>query len=77
MQCLFQFVSFFYSFFHLRLRTATLRHDEEGQAVLINLLLWNYLEHNLYDQADKLVSKSTFPQNANNNEWARHLFYLG
>ncbi|XP_065920620.1 26S proteasome non-ATPase regulatory subunit 3-like [Dysidea avara] len=65
------------SFFHLRLRTATLRHDEEGQAVLINLLLWNYLEHNLYDQADKLVSKSTFPQNANNNEWARHLFYLG
>lgn len=65
------------SFFHLRLRTATLHHDEDGQAVLINLLLWNYLHYNLYDQADKLVSKSSFPQNASNNEWARHLFYLG
>ncbi len=28
-------------------------------------------------QADKLVSKSTFPENANNNEMARHLYYLG
>lgn len=65
------------SFFHSRLRTATLHHDENGQAVLINLLLWNYLHYNLYDQADKLVSKSSFPQNASNNEWARHLFYLG
>lgn len=31
----------------------------------------------LYDQADKLVSKSTFPEQANNNEWARFLYYLG
>ncbi len=28
-------------------------------------------------QADKLVSKSVFPPNANNNEMARHLYYLG
>lgn len=28
-------------------------------------------------QADKLVSKSTFPASANNNEMARHLYYLG
>lgn len=28
-------------------------------------------------QADKLVSKCTFPQTANNNEMARHLYYLG
>lgn len=31
----------------------------------------------LFDQADKLVSKSTFPEQANNNEWARYLYYLG
>lgn len=31
----------------------------------------------LYDQADKLVSKSTFPEQANNNEWARYLYYIG
>ena len=39
-----------YSFLHARLRTSTLRHDEEGQAVLINLLLRNYFHYNLYDQ---------------------------
>ncbi|KAF4521089.1 hypothetical protein B566_EDAN010963 [Ephemera danica] len=64
-------------FLHARLRTATLRNDFEGQAVLINCLLRNYLHYNLYDQADKLVSKSIFPELASNNEWARHLYYLG
>ncbi|KAL5011013.1 hypothetical protein ScPMuIL_013318 [Solemya velum] len=65
------------SFFHARLRTATLRSDYEGQATLLNLLLRNYLHFNLIEQADKLVSKSTFPELASNNEWARFLYYLG
>ncbi|KAJ0058535.1 hypothetical protein NL108_016626, partial [Boleophthalmus pectinirostris] len=65
------------SFLHTRLRTSTLRHDTDGQAVLLNLLLRNYLEFNLYDQAEKLVSKSVFPEVANNNEWARYLYYTG
>lgn len=65
------------SFLHNRLRTATLRNDFEGQAVLLNCLLRNYLHYNLYDQADKLVSKSVFPESASNNEWARFLYYLG
>lgn len=64
-------------FLHARLRTSTLRNDFEGQAVLINCLLRNYLHYSLYDQADKLVSKSVFPENASNNEWARFLYYLG
>lgn len=64
-------------FLHARLRTATLRSDYEGQAVLLNLLLRNYLHSNLYDQAEKLVSKSSFPDTATNNEWARFLYYLG
>lgn len=59
------------SFLHARLRTATLRHDADGQATLLNLLLRNYLHYSLYDQAEKLVSKSVFPEQANNNEWAR------
>jgi len=62
---------------HARLRTATLRCDHEGQASLQNLLLRNYLHYNLFEQADKLVAKSTFPETASNNEWARFLFYLG
>lgn len=49
----------------------------QGQAVILNCLLRNYLHYNLYEQADKLVSKSTFPESASNNEWARYLFYLG
>ncbi|KAJ1521060.1 hypothetical protein ONE63_002767 [Megalurothrips usitatus] len=65
------------AFFHSRLRTATLRNDFEGQAVLINCLLRNYLHYNLYDQADKLVSKCSYPETASNNEWARFLYYLG
>ena len=64
-------------FLHARLRTATLRNDFEGQAVLINCLLRNYLHYSLYDQADKLVNKSVFPETASNNEWARFLYYLG
>uniref|UniRef100_A0A0B7AF39 26S proteasome regulatory subunit RPN3 n=1 Tax=Arion vulgaris TaxID=1028688 RepID=A0A0B7AF39_9EUPU len=65
------------TFLHARLRTATLHSDCEGQATLLNLLLRNYLHYNLYEQADKLVSKLTFPESATNNEWARFLFYLG
>merc|ERR1711923_629128 len=49
----------------------------EGQAVLINCLLRNYLNYNLYNQADKLVLKSTFPEQASNSEWARYYYYLG
>eukprot|EP00112_Aurelia_sp_Birch-Aquarium-sp1_P011208 Seg236.5 transcript_id=Seg236.5/GoldUCD/mRNA.D3Y31 product="26S proteasome non-ATPase regulatory subunit 3" protein_id=Seg236.5/GoldUCD/D3Y31 len=60
-----------------RFRNSTLHHDEEGQATILNLLLRNFLHYNLYDQADKLVSKSTFPESASNNEWARFLYYLG
>jgi len=62
---------------HARLRTATLRNDFEGQAVLINCILRSYISQNLYDQADKLVNKTNFPESASNNEWARYLYYLG
>ncbi|CAG2176613.1 unnamed protein product, partial [Oppiella nova] len=64
-------------FFHSRLRTATLRNDFEGQAVLLNCLLRTYLHYNHYEQASKLVSKSVFPELAPNNEFSRFLYYLG
>jgi len=60
------------------LRTATIRHNDEGQASLLNLLLRNYLEYNLYDQADKLVTKSSFPDHSiSSNQQARYLYYQG
>ncbi|GHJ84129.1 hypothetical protein NliqN6_0531 [Naganishia liquefaciens] len=57
--------------------TAFLRHDEDLQATLINCLLRSYFNSRLYDQADKLVSKVTWPESAGNPQSARYLFYLG
>ncbi|RHZ24160.1 hypothetical protein DYB37_001059 [Aphanomyces astaci] len=58
-------------------RTACLRSDEIGQSTLLNLLLRNYLHENLYDQAFKLVSKTTFPEAVSNNQFVRYLYYVG
>jgi len=58
-------------------RTSSLRHDDETQASLINRLLRSYLHYNLYDQADKLVSKTTFPLSAGNPQYARYHYYIG
>jgi 26S proteasome regulatory subunit N3 len=59
-------------------RTATLKHDQIGQATLLNLLLRNYLEFNLFEQADTLMRKTSFPEgDASNNQLSRYLFYTG
>ena len=59
-------------------RTASLKHDQIGQATLLNLLLRNYLEFNLYEQADTLMRKTSFPEgDASNNQLARYLYYTG
>lgn len=58
-------------------RTAALRHDDDAQASLINRLLRNYLHYSLYDQADKLVSKTTFPSSASSPQFARYHYFLG
>lgn len=59
-------------------RTAALRRDDDLQATLLPLLLRNYLEHHLYDQADRLVSKTSFPEaTAGNAQLARYYYYVG
>jgi len=59
-------------------RTTSLNHNDEAQGVLLNLLLRNYLAYNLYDQAEKLVSKTQFKEeSASSNQYARYLFYQG
>jgi tetratricopeptide (TPR) repeat protein len=58
-------------------RTAALRHDDDTLASLINRLLRSYVQYSLYDQADKLVSKTTFPASAGNPQYARYHYYLG
>ncbi len=60
-------------------RTASLRHDTETEATIINLLLRSYIvESNLYDQADKLVARAPFPRSsASNPQVARYDYYVG
>lgn len=58
-------------------RTAALRHDDSAQAALLNCLLRSYVSNNLYDQAAKLVSKTTFPTSASNAQLSRYHYYLG
>ena len=43
-------------------RTACLHHNAPCQATLLNLLLRNYQHFKLYDQAEKLLTKTTFPE---------------
>ena len=59
------------------LRTATLRYDTTTQGTLLTLLLRNYIHYKLYDHADKLVSRASFPSTSGNNLYARYSYYLG
>jgi 26S proteasome regulatory subunit N3 len=58
-------------------RTSCVRRDEMGQAVLLNLLLRNYLEYNLVEAAHTLSMRANFPENASNNQFCRYLYYMG
>jgi len=58
-------------------RSCCLRHDELGQAVLLNALLRSLLNANLVDAAEKLVSKTNFPESVSNNQLCRYLYYTG
>ena len=42
-------------------RTACLHHNTVCQATLLNALLRNLLHYKLFDQAEKLLTKTTFP----------------
>jgi 26S proteasome regulatory subunit N3 len=59
-------------------RSAALRHDEELQAVLLNVLAASYLAARQYEQAAKLLAQAPFPEaGASPAHAARHLYYLG
>lgn len=58
------------------LRTATLRKDIDTQATIITLLLRSYLATSHVNQADLLVSKTSFPPSASNNLIIRYEYYL-
>eukprot|EP01028_Stygiella_incarcerata_P006206 TRINITY_DN2537_c0_g1_i1.p1 TRINITY_DN2537_c0_g1~~TRINITY_DN2537_c0_g1_i1.p1 ORF type:complete len:494 (-),score=140.54 TRINITY_DN2537_c0_g1_i1:162-1643(-) len=59
------------------LRTATLQHDANGQAILINLLLRNFLHFNMYEQAERFLAKVHFPESIGGNQATRFAYYVG
>ncbi|WVQ82190.1 hypothetical protein IAT38_004318 [Cryptococcus sp. DSM 104549] len=58
-------------------QTAFLRKDETLEVTVINILLRSYLASQQYDQADRLVSKTSFHGAVNQAQSVRWLFYAG
>jgi len=56
---------------------ASLRRDVHTQATLLNCLLRDLIQHSQIEQAQKLLSNSTFPDSASNNQLCRYLYYSG
>lgn len=62
-----------------RHRMAVLRNDGDVMCVVLNLMLRDLLEGDQVEQAQKLLSNSTFPTEAppSNNQLIRYLYYSG
>jgi len=58
-------------------RTACLRRNDIAQAALLNQLLRLHIDAKQFDAADKLLSKTEFPEAISNNQLVRHLYYTG
>jgi len=56
---------------------ACLRRDVDSQSTLLNLMLRDYLLHDQVEQAHKMLSNSTFPDSASNNQLCRYLYNSG
>jgi tetratricopeptide (TPR) repeat protein len=61
----------------LAIKINALETTDTAQVTVINLLLRSYLANNQYDQADKLISKSSFQGQVNQAQSVRWLFYAG
>lgn len=58
-------------------RLAVMRRDVDTQATLLNILLRDLLNANQVEEAQKLLSNSTFPDSASNNQLCRYLYHSG
>eukprot|EP00033_Pygsuia_biforma_P002178 GCRY01002413.1.p1 GENE.GCRY01002413.1~~GCRY01002413.1.p1 ORF type:complete len:492 (+),score=126.34 GCRY01002413.1:160-1635(+) len=65
------------SYLHELLQTATLRHNTETRATVLNAILRSYTLDRLHSQADKLISKTSFPEGATAHQLARYLYFVG
>lgn len=62
---------------HALYRTAVLHHDDVGQETLLNLLLRNYIQYNLYEQAEALRAKAQRDTYRTSYQHSRMLYYQG
>lgn len=58
------------------LRTTSLRHDYDSNAVIYNWILRSYVLCEQHDLASKFVGKSQFPAGANGAQSARYHYYM-
>lgn len=58
-------------------RSATLRLNEYGQALAINLLLNSYIKAKDYSAAKLLIDRTSFPESISAAQFARYLYYSG
>ena len=58
-------------------RTACLRHDDMGQAMLLNILVGDYVAHKQFGAASNLVKNVVFPHAVSNAQLVRHHYYVG
>jgi len=65
------------SYLNSAYRTAALRHNYPCQAVLLNLLIQNYLYEDKYNDTENLIAKTKFPEKADSSQMARYQFYRG
>jgi len=57
-------------------RIACINHNAPGQGALVNAILRSFVNHRMYDQAEKFLLNSTFPdKHVTNNQHARFLYY--
>ena len=58
-------------------RTACLRHDDVGQATLLNVLVGDYVAQKQFGAAANLLKNVVFPHAASNAQLVRHHYYVG
>ncbi|KAL7672128.1 hypothetical protein ACOME3_007022 [Neoechinorhynchus agilis] len=61
----------------VRLKACEQHCDHEGVAMVLNLLLRQYIRQSAFELAEKLVVRQKFPHQASNGQAARYLFYVG
>lgn len=52
-----------------------LKNDEIGQAILINLVLRNYMAYNNFEAAHNFIQTTDFPEQKSTNEYCKYLYY--